>query len=74
MLKRLLFTLLWTVLFYLGSLTLLLGGFFAEGLYSTATSITFSRLWAFTPYGGAAVGFLLGLLGRLPGTRERHKG
>ena len=68
MLKKTLFTLAWTALFFFGALALLLGGFFIAGLYSDQPSITFSQLWRFTPWIGAAIGFVLGLRGRLPGT------
>jgi hypothetical protein len=76
MLKRLLFTLLWTGLFAVASLALLLCGFIIAGIYfnpiEDSASITFSQLWKFTPLIGAAVGFTLGLLGRLPGTHEQR--
>ncbi len=70
MIRKLLFTLVWTAVFFLGFLALFLGGFCIAGLYSDSSFIEFSKLWQFTPLVGAVVGFLLGLLGKLPGTRH----
>jgi hypothetical protein len=76
MLKRPLSVLLWTAAFFVGSLVLLFAGFFFLGLYHSRaedpSSITFSQFWQFTPLLGAAIGFVLGALGKLPGTRSQR--
>ena len=76
-LLRLVFALLWTVVFFFGS-AILLG--FASGFYFVAVSSINSKpsdqtmqwigfSWAIVPMVFGLIGFLLGILGRLPGTR-----
>lgn len=76
LLLRLVFALLWTVVFFFGS-AILLG--VASGIYCVAVSSTNSKpadqtiqwigfSWVIVPMVLGPIGFLLGILGRLPGT------
>lgn len=76
LLKRLRFILIWTCVFYLGSLGLLFVAFIADGTYWRLTGkpleILSGRLWEYSIPIGTTVGFLLGIFGKLPGTHGRQ--
>jgi len=76
LLSRLRFILIWTCVFYLGSLALLFVAFIADGTYWRLTGkllgILSGPLWEFSLIIGPTVGFLLGIFGKLPGTGARQ--
>lgn len=72
-----LFTMLWTVLFFFGSAILIgmLSGLYFVATYSPGAqpvqpSPAIGMIWAFVPMCLGVVGFALGVLGFLPGTRR----
>jgi hypothetical protein len=77
MLKRLRYILIWTCAFYLGSLAILFGAFLFSGTYSRITgepsAVLSSPLWDFFLPVATTAGFLLGVFGKLPGTRAHQK-
>lgn len=83
MIKKIIFTTLWTLVFFFGSAMLLglLSGLLFAGLLSGGNGIekdgilvkVLGMSWAFVPMALGPIGLLLGIFGKLPGTRFTPK-